>query len=88
MICRVPGFLAVVLSGSTHAPPPPYDQQVASLSQSSCVSLVELTEGMGGGGRGAESYDCKKAWPSLNHSMLSGCHAPRSSELKKPGVHG
>jgi hypothetical protein len=23
------------------------------------------------GGRGAESYDRKKAWPSINHSLLS-----------------
>jgi hypothetical protein len=34
MIYRVPGFLAVVLFGST---PTPSCQQVASLSQSSCV---------------------------------------------------
>jgi hypothetical protein len=28
---------------------------------------------MGGwGGRGAESYDLKKAWSSINHSILSG----------------
>jgi len=25
----------------------------------------------GGGERGAKSYDCKKAWPSINHSILS-----------------
>jgi hypothetical protein len=24
-----------------------------------------------GGGRGTESYDCKKAWSSINHSILS-----------------
>ncbi len=24
-----------------------------------------------GGGRGANTYDCKKAWPSINHSVLS-----------------
>ncbi len=24
-----------------------------------------------GGGVGAESYDCKKAWSSINHSILS-----------------
>ncbi len=29
-------------------PPPPYRQQVVSLSLSSCVSLVELTDGRGG----------------------------------------
>ncbi len=43
--------------------------EVASLSQSSCVSSVELTDGRGdgGGGGGAESYDHKKAWPCINH---------------------
>jgi hypothetical protein len=25
-----------------------------------------------GVGRGAESYDCKKAWSSINHSILAG----------------
>jgi hypothetical protein len=50
-------------------------QQVASLSQSFCVTPVELTDGRGGeggGGSGAELYDCKKAWPSINRSMFSG----------------
>ncbi len=38
-------------------------RQVVSLSQSSSVSPVELTDGRGGrGGRGAKSYDRKKAW--------------------------
>jgi hypothetical protein len=41
-----------------HPPPPPFPllfcPQLFSLSQSSCVSLVELTEGKDlGGGRGA-----------------------------------
>ncbi len=31
-----------------------------------------LTGEVGGGGRGAESYYRKKAWPSINHSILSG----------------
>jgi hypothetical protein len=30
-----------------------------------------MGEGGGRGGRGAESYDRKKAWPSINHSILS-----------------
>jgi hypothetical protein len=47
--------------------------------------LADEREGEGGG-RGAESYDRKKAWPSINHSLLSAtvkrddknaCHAPR-----------
>ncbi len=34
----------------------------------------QLAHGKGGeeGGRGAESYDRKKAWSSVNHSILSG----------------
>jgi hypothetical protein len=37
------------------------------------VSPVDLTDGRGGGGvrRGAESYDRKKAWPSINPSILT-----------------
>ncbi len=31
----------------------------------------QLADGMGGG-RGAESYDRKKAWSSMNYSILSG----------------
>ncbi len=57
-------------------PPSPLShQQLVSLSQSSCVSPVELTDGRGGreeGGHGDESYDRKKAWASINHSILSG----------------
>ncbi len=41
-------------------------QQVVSLSQSSCVSPVELTEG-----GGAKSYDREKARSSINHSIVS-----------------
>jgi hypothetical protein len=33
-------------------PPSPSCQQIVSLSQSSCVSSVQLTDGRGGGGRG------------------------------------
>ncbi len=40
-----------------------------SLTQSSCVSPVELTEG-GGGGGGAKSYNGGKAWSSINQSLL------------------
>jgi hypothetical protein len=42
-------------------------EQIVSRSQSSCVSLIQLTDGRGGG-RGAESYDRKKAWASINRS--------------------
>jgi hypothetical protein len=33
------------------------------------VSPVELTDGRGGG-PGAKSYDCEKAWSSIHHSIL------------------
>jgi hypothetical protein len=53
-------------------PLPRLRQQVVSLSQSSCVSPVELTGGRGGGGergvgdvRRAKSYDREKALPSI-----------------------
>ncbi len=52
MIYRVPGFLAVVTS-SPH-PIPLSRQQVVSLSQSSCVLPVELTDGRGWEGVGEE----------------------------------
>jgi hypothetical protein len=51
--------------------PPPFSrQQVVSLSQSSCVSPVELTDG-GAGGGGAKVYDSEKARSSINYSILS-----------------
>ncbi len=55
------------------APPPPiFRQQVVFLSQS-CVLSVELTDVRGGEGGGgvAKSYDIKKAWSCVNHSILS-----------------
>ncbi len=36
------------------------------------VAGQTLLLGEGGGGRGAESYDREKAWPSINHTILSG----------------
>jgi hypothetical protein len=76
MIYRGPGFLAELRTYySAQRPPPPptlSHQQVASLSQSSCVSPVQLTDGReGGGGYGAESYYRKKAWPSKTSSMCN-----------------
>ncbi len=75
MIYKGPGFLAVVWFVRLHAHPllRPSRHQVASLSHS-CVSPVELTDGMGrgGGGRGAYDTTRKKAWPSINCSRLSG----------------
>ncbi len=42
-----PGFLAVVRFGSSPTASPLSCQQVVSLSQSSCTSMVELTDGRG-----------------------------------------
>jgi hypothetical protein len=74
MIYRGPSFLAFALFGSTPSPPPSR-QQIVSLDQSSCMSVVQLflrERGGGGGGRGAESYHRKKTWASINRSILAG----------------
>ncbi len=60
MIYRGPGSFDL-------APRPP---SPVSLSQSSCVSPVELTDGRVGE-KGAKAYDGEKAWTSINHSLLS-----------------
>ncbi len=56
------------------SPPPSPVIKFVFLSQSSCVSPVELTNEKGGMGDvgGAKSYDLEKAWSSRNHhSKLS-----------------
>ncbi len=45
MICRGPGFLAVLRFGSSPTPLALSRQQLVSLSRSSCVSPVELYGG-------------------------------------------
>jgi hypothetical protein len=68
---RGPDILTVVRFGSSPAPSPPLT--IDSLSQSSCVSPSSLLKGEGGRGRrGAKANDNEKAWPSINHSILSG----------------
>jgi hypothetical protein len=62
MIYRWPGFLP--------HPLPPSSKQVFPLSQSSCVSLVELTDEKGGGGE-PNYTKAGKPGPLLNHSILS-----------------
>jgi hypothetical protein len=72
MIYRGPGT-RLSRRRMTLAPPPPISRrQVVSLSQSSCVSPVELTDGGGGVGGVPNAYDNEKAWTSKNHSILSG----------------
>ncbi len=53
-------------------PAPSHPSSPVSLSQSSCVSTVKLTDDGGGRcGRGAKSWDRVKAWSSMYHSILS-----------------
>ncbi len=71
MSSRGPGFLAIVLFGSSPSHP---SASCLSFSVFLCDALVELTDGRGGGRRGwggAKSYDDEKAWSSINHSILS-----------------
>ncbi len=76
MIYRWPGFLAVVWVGwvgSSPTLPPPVSKLVRRhkgrlRKLSSCWHERERMEG---GGRGAESEDCKKVWSSINQSILS-----------------
>jgi hypothetical protein len=66
MIDRGPGFLAVVWFGFTPTLSPP------PLSRQQAASLVELTDGRGGGvGVEPNHTNRKKAWPSTNRSKLS-----------------
>ncbi len=51
-------------------PPPLSRQQVVSFCQSSCVSLGQLSVGKGGGGARSQIIKPRKAWPSINHSLL------------------
>jgi hypothetical protein len=61
-------------------------QQIVSLSQSSCMTPVELNDGRGGragGGEEAKSYDGEKAWSSIYHSVLSELSNSRGKEEKQ-----
>jgi hypothetical protein len=45
-------------------------EKAGSLSQFSCMSSVELTDGRGRRVAGAKTYEGEKAWSSINHSIL------------------
>ncbi len=53
------------------SPPSPVSRCLSFSSFLCHVSPVDLTDGRGGSGRGAKSYDREKAWTSINHSILS-----------------
>ncbi len=68
MIYRGPGFLAVVW----FIPPPLPSANCLSFSVFLCLAGRAYYRERGGGGeRGAKSYNRKKAWPCINHSILS-----------------
>jgi hypothetical protein len=72
MIYRGPGFLAVLWFGSTPSPFPPLSHQY-SLSYSVFLWVAgraSLQERCGEG-VGVEPNDLEKAWPSINHLILS-----------------
>jgi hypothetical protein len=59
---------------ASHSPPSPIGKWSLFLSVPVCRRSSFLPGEGGGGkgeGRGAKSYDRKKAWPSVNHSILS-----------------
>ncbi len=71
MIYRKPGFLSVVCFGSSpHPLNPPPTSPVSKLNWRHAGSLRKRDNLLTG--KGAKSYQSKKAWSSLNHSILSG----------------
>ncbi len=80
MIYRGLGFLMVVWIGYFL----PSASFLYTISRSSCVSPVELTDGTEGGGRGAESYHRKESvalykalntlWPKPTNTAVTGMY--------------
>ncbi len=72
MIYRGPGFLRSYVSAPRPPlPPSPVSKLPLFLSPPVCCRSSLLKGEGGGGGRGAEAYDRKKALPSINHSILA-----------------
>ncbi len=73
MIYRGPGFLAVIWFGSSPNPFSPFPSVSSTGDTQEDEKERQVVDGRGGGqGRGwAESYDHKKAWSSMNHSIFS-----------------
>jgi hypothetical protein len=84
MISRGPGFLAVVGFGSFPNPSLFLNhQKVVSLSQSSCVSLAELTDRRGGRGWGRSQSIRRRESLILYYSILSAtCPLATSNQNK------
>ncbi len=60
-------------------PPPPPRKHARPATHRKTEKERQLVDGIGGegDGRGAESYDHKKAWSSINHSIIS-CRCAKS----------
>ncbi len=76
MICRWPGFLAVKWVGSTPTPTPLPPSPVSKLSLFLSLPVCRHPAFLTGEGEGMDeepNYRTgEKAWPSINHSILSG----------------
>jgi hypothetical protein len=73
VIYRGPGFLAVVWFGSLPTPFPLLSvYKLVRRRTGRLRKRDKLLTGEGRKGGGPESYDRKKAWSSINHSILSG----------------
>jgi hypothetical protein len=71
-IYRGSGFLAVVCCGSTPTLPSLLPESSTGETQEDWERVAICWREMGeGDGRGAATYEGKKAWPSINHSILS-----------------
>ncbi len=72
--CRMFRLLALTLPLSS----------VSNLSLFLSLPMCRRSSLVTGGerGRGAKSYDRKKAWPSINHSIHSACVSPASRNQK------
>ncbi len=69
------------------APRPPLSRQKASPAEHRKTEKKrQVADGGGGGGwgggRGSESYDCEKAWPSINHSIQYSLHIYISKDVR------
>ncbi len=77
LLVPLAGYTVCNCSSPPPPPPPPHsvskpDQRVSDTQETETERQVAVGKGGEGGGRGAESYDRrKKAWSSINHSILS-----------------
>ncbi len=85
MIYRGPGLLAVEWFGSSFTPLPPLPSVSSTVAHTKAKKERQLArrERGGGGGGGANSYDRKKAWSSIIHSVIYESHPPTGLPVPK-----